>query len=93
MNVNFVYEYNLGAEGLKKTYIELEEKLQLVLYSMQQCMYYLNYINNDLFDVYKIDNEKVDSIKIQKMKEKLKQRINYLRYTVIPEIQIIKNNF
>ena len=41
---------------------------------MEQCVYYLNYINNDLFDVYSINGEKLNSIKIESMKKNIKQK-------------------
>ena len=92
MSTRYVYENTLSPEELKKCYSEFREKLQTVLYHMEQCVYYLNYINNDLFDVYSIDGEKLNSIKIETMKKNIKQRTSYLRYTIIPELRKMENS-
>ena len=92
MSTRYVDESNLSPEELKKCYSEFREKLQIVLYYMEQCVYYLNYINNDLFDVYSINGEKLNSIKIESMKKNIKQKTNYLRYTIIPELRNMENS-
>lgn len=92
MNTKYVLQTNLSGEELKKEYATLREQIQCALYYMDQSLYYLKYINNDLFNIYNVDNEKISSIEIEKMKEVLKQRTNYLRYTTLPEIQRIENS-
>lgn len=93
MSSRYVEDSALSPEELKKCYTDLKEKMQVVLYYMDQCLNYLNDLENDLISSYSIDGEKISSIKIENMKSTLSQRINTLRRYIMPEINVMKNSF
>ena len=86
MNTYYVNLSDSDKTTVISYYENLRDKIYSMIYYLGQSISALNGVNASLLKNYNIDDSKISNVDIESLRENLKDRVSYLRYTVIPSI-------
>jgi len=84
--LNFDFLTGIATAINSQYYEKLRERVNNLIYYLSMCIESLDDIDGVLVNNYNIDDNLVNNVSVNSLKDDLKNRVSYLKNTIIPSI-------
>lgn len=84
--MNFDFLSGITAAINAQYYEKLRKRIENIIYNLNKSIEALENADSSLVKYYSIDDDLVNNVSVESLKNDLKNRVSYLKYTIIPSI-------